>query len=256
MNFLIVAVGRGHPEWTREALNSIASQRTEAGVRVHVVDDASTDGNVGVVVDFVELMAAQGRDWEGTLRRTRRYATENQLHAWTAMHPDDDDVIVFVDLDDRLARTDALEVVRRHYEAGALMTYGSYAAFPTEHPDAATCRPAAPYPTLVRHARAYRLAGVQHFNHLRTISWKLLKHVTDADLRDDAGNYWRANTDRAVMWPCLEMAGPRVAFVPEVLYEYRCDSPDAVWRGNRELLLDEDTQLRRRRSKEVLPCAS
>lgn len=245
-SFLVVAVGRGHPEWIREALDSIASQTSS--VRVHVVEDAGDQPARQMVAEI-----ATHHGWDYTLRGEQQFALANQVHAWRTLEPnDDDDVIVFVDLDDRLADPDALQIVADAYAAGALMTYGSYRPFPAEDPNAATCRPAARYPAHIRAGRSYRQADLQHFNHLRTISWRLLKHLTDEDLRDDHGRYFRANTDRAVMWPCLEMADDRVAFIPQVLYEYRCDSSDAVWRTDKQRLIEENEQLRNRPKRKAL----
>lgn len=243
--YLIVAVGRGHPEWIREALASIAWQSRP--VRVHIVEDAGGEQAQDTVVEI-----AKRHGWSYTLREQQHHALANQVHAINALEPTDDDVVVFVDLDDRLTHPNVLTIVDGAYAAGALMTYGSYLPFPSNHPDALTCRPAAWYPTHIRAGRSYRQAPEQHFNHLRTISWRILKEISDAELRDRDGAYFRANTDRAIMWPALELAGDRVAFIPEILYEYRCDSPDAVWRTDRERLIEENEQLRNRPKREAL----
>lgn len=243
--FLVVAVGRNCPGAAQHCLESIDVQ-DDPSWDLAVVDDASDTG--------LELDAVFDRfAWSvAVTNRERRYALANQVRAWQELEPEDEDVVVFVDLDDRLARPDALSIVRRAYDRGALMTYGSYRPVPADHPDARTCRPARPYPPDVVRTRGYR-REVQWFNHLRTVSWSVLKHLTEEDLRNDEGNYWRAVTDRAVMFPSLELAGHRAAVVPEVLYEYTCDSPDAVWRADHDELVRESMQLRARPRKEPLP---
>lgn len=230
--------GRGHPDWAREALDSVAAQ-TDDRFDVCAVDDASED--------LFEMLADYGRryGWMYLRRDERCYALANQVLAWESLEPEDEDVIVWVDLDDRLATPEALRTVRDYYQQGALLTYGSYKPFPAEHPNAASCRPAQPYDPLVVRTRAYR-GTIQWFNHLRTCSWKVLKEITDGELRRADGGYFRANTDRAVFFPALELAGDRVAFIPDVLYEYRCDSMDAVWRTMNPTLIEEDQELRSR----------
>lgn len=236
--FKVVMTGRGHPDWAREALDSVAAQ-TDDRFDVCAVDDASED--------LFEMLADYGRryGWMYLRRDERCYALANQVLAWESLEPEDEDVIVWVDLDDRLATPEALRTVRDYYQQGALLTYGSYKPFPAEHPNAASCRPAQPYDPLVVRTRAYR-GTIQWFNHLRTCSWKVLKEITDGELRRADGGYFRANTDRAVFFPALELAGDRVAFIPDVLYEYRCDSMDAVWRTMNPTLIEEDQELRSR----------
>lgn len=238
--FKIVMTGRGHPDWAREALDSVAAQlEAEDRFDVCMVDDASTD--------LFEMLAEYGDryGWMFLRRDERSYALSNQVYAWENLQPEPEDVIVWVDLDDRLAVPDALRTVRDYYQQGALLTYGSYRPFPSSHPNASSCRPAQPYDPYVVATRAYR-GTIQWFNHLRTCSWKILSQISDEELRRSDGRYFQANTDRAVMFPALELAGERAAFIPEVLYEYRCDSEDAVWKTMHTVLIDEDRELRSR----------
>lgn len=242
--FLFVITGRNAGPLAERCLQSVAS--LDDDIRVAVVDDASTDGTRELVADYTAQWG-----WTAILRDNRRYALENQVAAWRALQPTDDDVIVFVDLDDALAHPFVTQKLREYYQDGAWMTYGSYKPWPSNAPEAATCRPAIPYPDHIVKFGAYRRV-TQLFNHLRTVSWRVLKHVTDSDL-SVSGHYFRANTDRAVMFPCLELSGPRAIFVPDVLYEYTCNSPDAVWRTMNPLLRGEDRIVRERRPKRRLP---
>jgi glycosyltransferase involved in cell wall biosynthesis len=247
MRFKIIMCGRNHAEWAEEALASVAMQ-IDPAFDVCMVDDASTDGGslLNVLKDFEQRFG-----WEYIQRPARAYALANQVLAWNHLEPEAEDVIVWVDLDDHLARPDALSIVRGYYERGALLTYGSYRPFPEDHPNAASCRPAKAYDPMIRDSRGYR-GTISWFNHLRTCSWKVLSQIPDTELRRKDGRYFLANTDRAVMWPALEIAGGRAVYVSEVLYEYRCDSPDAIWRSMNEILVAEDYELRTRPKREVL----
>lgn len=244
--FKLVMTGRGHPDWAAEALDSVAAQlETEDRFDVCMVDDASED--------LFEMLADYGQryGWMFLRRDERAYGLANQVYAWEMLQPEDEDVIVWVDLDDRLAVPDALQRVRGYYEQGALLTYGSYRPFPADHPNAESCRPAKPYDPLIVRTRAYR-GTIQWFNHLRTCSWEVLRRISDSELRRSDGNYFRANTDRAVFFPALELAGVWSAFIPDVLYEYRCDSEDAVWRTMNPILVAEDQELRLRPRKGLI----
>lgn len=234
--FLVVAVGQ---KYEKRCVDSIRAQEGVDLACSIVVDADPTAG------EFLTWADPRFSYW---FTQDRRFALANQVSAWRSMDPQDDDVVVFVDLDDRLARPDALAIVRSYYDQGALMTYGSYRAVPPDHPTAASCKPARPYPDIVHHMNTYRRIPA-HFNHLRTVQWRVLKHLTDKDLRNDQGEYWVAHTDSAIMIPCLELAGTRCAVIPDVLYEYTCDNPASVWRSMNDTLRQEYAQLQARPAK-------
>lgn len=245
MRFLVVSVGRNPGKRLRPCLESIRRQ-SALNIEVCAVDDSSTDGSDIILKEYVDLPG-----WNVILNTERRWAMANQHTAWMSLEPEDDDVVCFVDLDDALAHRRVFEVLQSYYDAGAWMTYGSYLAVPTTHPSVKTCAPAKPYP---HHVVAMNMFRSFHwwFNHMRTVSWKVLKHLTTEDLQDSQGNYWRAIMDPAVMIPCLELSGSHTAFVPEVLYHYTCDGADAVWRTMRPELQRESQELRARGPKAPL----
>lgn len=245
MRFLVVAAGRNHPDLTAICLDSIAAQKGD--VAVCLVDDASNDPRNPALLSI----AAEDYGWTFIQRAERHFPLANQVAAWRALSPKDDDVVVFVDLDDRLAHDHVFEVVARYYERGAWLTYGSYEPEPASDTLAVGCVPAQEYPPEVVRFNLYRSVK-PYFNHLRTVSWRVLKHLTEEDLRDDFGNYWQANADASVMLPCLELAADRAAFVSDILYKYTCNNPDAVWRTQQTRLNTEWRQLRARKPKEAL----
>lgn len=118
-------------------------------------------------------------------------------------------IVVWLDLDDRLTRPDALEIVRRQHAAGAWATYGSF-----------VCRDgragfAAPY----REHESIRRSDWRA-THLKTFRAGLFQRIRHDHLQID-GEWLHRAVDMAIMMPILEMAGhDRRVFVPEVLVEY------------------------------------
>ncbi len=250
MRLLVVMTGRDCTDLARRAIESVKMQRRQPDA-VWIVDDASED--TSMIRSLV--MALPSHSWVAARMEKRQHVLSSQIYAWNALEPADDDVIVFVDLDDQLADENALGIVEDYYEQGAWLTYGSYVPEPSAHPHAAWCRPAIPYPDHAVRGNLFR-SMVPHFNHLRTISWRVLKHLAEEDLCDDQGQRWQANADASVMIPCLELAGSRAVFVPDVLYKYTCNNPAAVWRTQRDRLNDEWRQLRARTPKRPLEAVS
>lgn len=245
--YLYVVTGRNCAALAVRCLESVLRAARPNIDQVAVVDDDSSDGTAQIVGRY-----GWANRWNVFLRKTRHHALANQHAAWQALEPHDEDVIVFVDLDDALATPNIAGILDAYYDKGAWLTYGSYRPWPPGHPSASTCKPARPYPPDVIRYRQFRSVPPM-FNHLRTISWRVLKHVQDWDLRDDDGHYFAANTDEAVMLPALELAGEHIAVVSEVLYVYTCDSPDAIWRTQPDRLQSERRILRTRQPKGALP---
>jgi glycosyltransferase involved in cell wall biosynthesis len=221
--YCVITCVRNTADKLNACLRSLSTQQY-ANFTVVVMDDASTDGSGDVGRDWCGRM-----DWSYVLRGQRMGAVRNQVEAIRAVCDDPDDVIVFVDGDDRLERTDTFDILNRYYDDGALLTYGSYRPDP---PDAG-CAPARPYPSKVIRRNAYRASPTRHsYNHLRTFTYGLFSQLDDADFRDDRGEWFTSTPDAVMMFPCLELARGRIAFVPEVLLVYSSDLPSAEWRND------------------------
>ena len=129
---------------------------------------------------------------------------------------DDNDRVAIVDLDDKLARDDALAIAERYHAAGAWVTTGSY--------DTASGRPArfqGPY-SASENVRNSKWKA----SHLRTFRLGLWRRIRKRTLKGHDGQWIRTAWDLAMLLPMIEMAGvDRVAYIPEVLYTYNDTSP-------------------------------
>ena len=117
------------------------------------------------------------------------------------------EIVVSLDLDDWLARPDALALVKKHHDDGAWVTYGSF-----RHADgrAGFCRQLEGDPR--------KLPWVT--SHLKTFRAGLFQRIKTDDLKLD-GEWLQHARDLALMFPLLDMAGrERSHFVPEDLAIY------------------------------------
>lgn len=223
MSYLFVVTGRNCASWAEACLTSIAAQPGDW--RCVVVDDASEDGTVVRMLPVIH----SDRRFALIHRAEPVGIAQNQWEAVQALEPRRGDVLVWVDLDDRLAHEKVLLRLDREYDTGALVTYGSY----RPDPPSTTCPRVWQYPvdvlrkgTLRRH---FSRLGTR-FNHLRTVSWEVFRHFTSADFKDDDGQWFAAGLDYAVMIPAIELAGTRTRYIPDVLYVYTSDNPNSEWR--------------------------
>lgn len=225
--YLVVTTGRNCIDRVDRCLTSIAAQRG-VDVRCVVVDDASDGDHADQPNRVADLCNLHG--FRFIAHDERVGAMGSQWEAWHELEPEAADVVVWVDLDDRLAHDRALERVEVEYAAGARVTYGSY----RPEPESATCPAVTVYPDDIVRRRAFRAfarrGGGLRYNHLRTVSWWALRQIGADQLRGPDGEWYRSGPDCAVMIPALELAGRRHAVIPDVLYIYTSDNPYSEWR--------------------------
>lgn len=192
---------------------------------VVVVDDCSTDGTREMVVD-----ATRRSGWTAILNSEPRGALYNQVHGIRALDCQPDDVLVFVDGDDRLAHPNVLNALDKYYADDTKLAYGQYAPDPPSR----TCQLAAPFPQEIIDERSFRHVAANKggiwWNHIRTFKYELFAQLTDDDFKDPNGKFYQTATDAALMYPCLELAAPHIKFIPEVLYLYSSENPASDWR--------------------------
>ena len=245
MRFHVVSPTFNAEDFIGEAIASVRAQ-THGEFRHIVVDDLSTDGTAA------RALEAMGDDDRFQLIRndTKHFALGSCWRGIQVCEPLDDEVVVVLDGDDRLAGTRVLDKLNRIYEdPDCWMTYGSFIDM-----DGVLDKDARPYASdTVRHALFRRRRSP--VPHLRTFRYGLWRHIpwryfgfdeTDvraarrralmrghwrrwwhwcgieaADLLDPSGRFPRRLCDKVPMYAMLEMAREHARFVPDVLMQYR-----------------------------------
>ncbi len=137
----------------------------------------------------------------------------------------DDVIVVWLDLDDRLAHDEVIASLLEEYAADPelLLTYGTCRGWP----DDSWTWPTDPYHPAIVERGTYRRAEWKG-NHLRTFRAGLFKQVPPALLRGGNGS----NIDQLVMLPMLEIAAKHARHIPSVMVHYNQRSfphpPDVV----------------------------
>ncbi len=144
----------------------------------------------------------------------------------------DDAIVVSLDGDDWLL-PGALERVQQAHDEGALVTYGSFRY--------ADGRPgfAAPVQGPIR--RAPWTA-----THLKTFRAGLFRRIKREHLQTPEGLWLEHARDMAIMFPMVEMAGPRAVFIPDVLYVYNAANSAEFRLGVPEIAAEREAAARLR----------
>jgi len=241
VRFLIYSAGYNCAPWVADCLRSVAAQTTP-NYRHVVVDDASTDDT------WARIQQAAHP------RLTARRNTERMR--WTGaalrhLRPEDDEVVVILDLDDQLAGRRVLQTLEAVYQQRQCwLTYGNYCLRDPWQPPFLP-RPLHPLWRLIRPPRGQcrqlpeRILQQRAFreipfttSHLRSFKGFLWNALRPDDLRDWTGQFPPMAGDVACTLPMLEMCAPgRIAFIPRVLYVYNDQNPLNEHRQDRDLQL-------------------
>lgn len=223
MRFKIVTVGWKCADWWEQTLASVEAQSVD-NWDVWVTYDGGDDAGPAIKAWCDD----HGSRWHFTQTDRQQFAVRNQWETIRRLHPADDDIVVFLDLDgDQLAHRDVLARLAQHYGDGVLLTYGSYQPVPPT----STCAPATPFPEDVVITNTYRQhilkGGGCHFNHLRTMKGCIAKSIPLSYFKWESGGWYEGGTDYIFMTAGLELAGGRYRCIPEVLLLYNHANPNA-----------------------------
>lgn len=175
-----------------------------------VVDAKSNDFTVRKARAQAKLTRVPASHTLVSVNKKRQAALENCWEIWSALPPDE--VIVWLDGDDWLATDSALDILARTYASPAepWLTYGQFMMATGEVGFASPYAPGEnPRRTHWRatHLKTFRAGLVQKTNR------RLL-------LKPDNETWCDLAIDKAVMYPLLDMAGDRHAFISQILYVY------------------------------------
>jgi glycosyltransferase involved in cell wall biosynthesis len=251
MKFVVIVALYNMEQWLGQTIESIRTQ-SYPDFRCFLGDDMSTDGSAEVVTQAIR----NDPRFQLVRHQEKKFSMGNIRTLLDLAKPGDEDVIVLVDGDDYLAHPDVLQKLADIYkEYGCWMTHGSYRGLKATEKDP-ICRP---YPPEILFNGGVRKVKWRA-SHLKTFKYKLWKRIQpDAftitedefnrarwralwsgkirtwfnwlkmrhtDLVDPSGRYVRRCDDKAFTFPMMEMAGPKVRFIDEVLYVFRVYEKD------------------------------
>jgi len=223
-NLKIVVPFRNVEEWICMCVGTIQKQK-HAFFTCVLIDDMSTDNSYEIAEKLIEdddrFILIKNKDRVGALK--------NIIDGIESLSPEDEDIIVVIDGDDWLYDKFAFNVVAETYKKEqCLITYSNYISVRDVdemfNVEGIACGECCKYPDHIINNSSYRqfkwCAGS-----LRTFKYKLWKEIKIADFLDDEGKYLDVTWDMAFMFPMLEMAGYKQAFIDYPLYVYNVGNP-------------------------------
>ena len=217
----VVIPSYNNAQWYRNNLKSVFMQQY-TNYRIIYIDDCSKDGTYELVKQYVKECNQENRV---LLLRNKRQRGALANH-YKAVHMcADDEIILNLDGDDWLKHEQVFAHINKAYSNPQVwMTYGSYENYPSGR--AGEC--SRPIPTVVRNNNAYR-EHTYSTSHLRTFYAGLFKQIKLGDLLYN-GQFFQGACETAFMFPMLEIAAERVAYLKEVFYVYNQSNPHSHFR--------------------------
>ena len=225
-HFKILITVYNSKDYIATCIESALSQ-TYKNYELVVIDDCSTDGTWDIIQKYDCTKHRRDKRQGDSLINTIWYLN--------TFHGNDNDIIVHLDGDDALAGDDVLEYLNSAYTDDTWMSYGQYE--PMSHKYHNYCQP-------IPNTRTYRRSGLWVTTHLKTWRRWLWHKIKDEDFRGGDGEYLKAATDRAFMYPMIEMAGKdHIRFIDKILYLYNDINPDCCMYHMAKKLSDTATYL-------------
>lgn len=218
---LVFACGRNCENFIVDHLFSIFIQ-TYKNYRYILVDDASNDNTPSLI----RLHISKFEDAYFIFNYKRHRSAKN---IYEYLKPDDDDIIVIVDADDRLISAYVLDYINRIYNYyDCWLTYGSMIWQSTMSLEGKE------YTLDIKQKKSYReyewLAV-----HLLTFKGFLFRNIKRESFLDSNGSFLTSVTDQALAFPMLEMCpADKIRFVREPLYIYNDKNPQSVMYTEKE----------------------
>jgi glycosyltransferase involved in cell wall biosynthesis len=203
----IVAViaSYNNEKWIKKNLESILFQ-DYSNFRIIYLDDCSSDATPELIKQYLS-------DPRLTYIRneTRKGSLANYYYGIHLC--DNDEIVALIDGDDWLYNAHVFERVNRAYaSANVWLTHGTLVEYPS--PVVAW---SAPIPKEIIVSNSFRTFRCP--SHLRTFYAWLFKKINLEDLMYH-DQFFSMTGDQALMFPMIEMAGSRHAFISDVLYVY------------------------------------
>jgi glycosyltransferase involved in cell wall biosynthesis len=226
--FVVIIPSYNNAPWCIKNLESVLNQNY-TNYRIVIIDDCSTDGQKKLLTDYIKEKKIGNKVTLKT-NEDRHYKLHNMYYAVQECKPNE--IVLELDGDDFLAHNDVLATFNDIYTTKKVWLVHAYYEDVTLNHNKKwkfirKGRFCGQTPASLIKARSYRKHW--YWSGLRSYYAWLYQKIDKKDLIMIRGQYkgqfFPTSSDRAVMYPMLEMAGDRIYYIPEVLLHRNVYNP-------------------------------
>jgi len=216
MKYFIVASGYNCLTYAQKCYESIKRIEFYGDWHAILISDGSTDGTNEYLEKEVSHLNMSTRTTKENMGAAfQRHQAINNANL------NDDDVIIFIGLDDEIFKN-ALTRIDLEYKNGKWMTYGNWI---DQHGHGLPKDFDLEFPASVHQNRSYRKV-IYRSTGLNTFKHFLYKRIPEDDLKIN-GKWINSTTESEVMFSCLEMCGKdRIGIIRDYIALYNRNLPN------------------------------
>ncbi len=219
-SIVVLVLSYNNINWVDQNISSILFQDYE-NYRVVYIDDCSTDGTADAVESLVRSLGQEHR-FQLVRNQTRAGSPLANHYKGIYQYCSDHEIIACLDGDDWFANDQVLSIVNTHYSTQDVwLTHGTLMEYHNDQRNG-TVGWSKRIPDEIIQKNAFRTFHCP--SHLKTFYAWLFKKIKFEDTQYK-GNFFPASADQAMMFPMIEMAGERHAFIETILYVYNMTNP-------------------------------
>ncbi|MDD5589098.1 MAG: glycosyltransferase family A protein [Candidatus Nanoarchaeia archaeon] len=219
--FKIISKGWKAEKYVEKCIHSVMSQK-DPNWEMYIVLDPSDDETYNLAKKY------QSNRIQVFVNQTQMFGSHNLFKAVQLSHSTDDDILLFLDLDDWLANENVLSIIKKHYldNSNLMVTYGSWQGYPD--PNIPTNNGAYSKEDFNNGLRKLNV-GAWRGSHCKTMKYKVFKRIRESDFKLDGISWLGSAVDLVIMYAALEMVGyERSKHISDILYiynryEHNCD---------------------------------
>jgi glycosyltransferase involved in cell wall biosynthesis len=153
---------------------------------------------------------------------------KSRMEAIEYLKPENNDIIILVDGDDKLSNNNVLNILNNNYQDNTQVTFGNYRTVDysgNKGERIIKCNNIN-LKTMAKN-NSFRDRKGYPFSHLKTFKYGIYKNINHNDNKVN-GEYIRSATDAAIMYPLLELAGENSKCINDILYDYTYDHTESL----------------------------
>ncbi len=234
-NFRIIYINDCSTDATGGRVEQYLKLKRPGSYRVISFDGSASQNIPEVTAIFKDAVNREEVFFTLVNNTTRCGALENLYRGIQSCN--NQEIVITLDGDDWFPHDEVLKKINEVYASGEIwMTHGRLVEYP--HGTDVWCEPVPPELVASNRVRQFKCPS-----HLRTFYAWIFKKIALEDLLYK-GKFFPMTWDMAMMYPMLEMAGERHAFVSEVNYVYNMDNPINDGKVDRDLQNELDRVIR------------